>query len=82
MTRLIIAIEGGLVQAVCSDNPAFFSNVEVVTTDYDTEGADRDEISLVKQKDGTWAEAIVIERSVDQSTLPGEIEPATEDDAE
>ena len=50
---LAIHIEGGLVQAVFSNNPGNIAAKEIIILDYDTEGADGDEIILVPQCDGT-----------------------------
>jgi hypothetical protein len=40
-----ITLEGGLVQGVWSETPDALRNVRVVVVDYDTEGADEDEIT-------------------------------------
>ncbi len=40
MSKVIVQVIGGLVQAVFSTDP----EVEIVVLDYDTEGADEDEI--------------------------------------
>ena len=53
---LVIALEGGLVQAVVTDQSDLLGK-EVLVIDYDTEGADPDEISLIPQEDGSIAEA-------------------------
>ncbi len=45
--RIIVHLEGGLVQSVLSDVPA-----EYAVLDYDTEGADADEVFAVPQGDG------------------------------
>lgn len=38
-SRLIIVLEGGMVQSVVSDQPENFGDVEIMTLDYDTDGA-------------------------------------------
>jgi hypothetical protein len=52
--RLLVHLEGGLVQCVLSEHEP----CEVLIIDYDTEGADPDEISEIPQDDGTVAEAV------------------------
>jgi hypothetical protein len=47
---LAIVLEGGLVQDVLTANPKMFGDVVVI--DYDTEGADDDEITKVPQGKG------------------------------
>lgn len=54
-TVVVIVLEGGLVQAVCCAEPLPGLRFEVV--DYDTEGADPDEISPIPFIDGTTAGA-------------------------
>jgi hypothetical protein len=51
--RLLINLEGGLVQAVLSEHTAH----DVLVVDYDTEGADDDEITEIPQDGGGVAEA-------------------------
>ncbi len=46
--RILVHIEGGLVQSVSSD---VLQDVEVVVVDYDTEGCDADEIYSIPQSD-------------------------------
>ena len=43
--KIVVTVEGGVVQAVSSDNP---SGVVVYLLDFDTDGADPDEIVTVK----------------------------------
>jgi hypothetical protein len=50
--KVVVFIEGGLVQEVISDSPVNFAVV-----DYDIEGADDDDIADIPQGDGTTAEA-------------------------
>ena len=50
---LIIALEGGLVSSISTDNDelrALLNNEGVAVIDYDTEGADKDEIISVKSR--------------------------------
>lgn len=51
---IIVAIEGGLVNAVVADSP-----VELLTIDYDVDGADEDEIIPVPQDEGRVSDAII-----------------------
>lgn len=41
---LAVMVEGGLVQCVISNQPKFFDGIDVLVYDYDTEGADDDEL--------------------------------------
>ncbi len=41
MARIVVYVEGGIVQEIVSDTPG----IEVVKLDYDTEGADDDELT-------------------------------------
>ena len=67
---LIIVLQGGLVQDVVSDNPAFFDKVNITVIDYDTDNAEADDTVEVEQEDGSYGEAFVSERSVSQATIP------------
>lgn len=63
---LVIHLDGGMVQDVSSDNfklaNAFLNGIVVI--DYDHDGVEPSEITLVKQSDGEYSEAIVREESV------------------
>ena len=50
--KLAITMEGGIIQSAFSNTPIEFSVI-----DYDTDGADEDELSLVPQNDGRMEEA-------------------------
>ena len=52
--RILVVLEGGVVQAVVSDTPGL--DCEVVTIDYD---ADEDANALVRQPDGGLERALV-----------------------
>lgn len=54
---LSVVIEGGIVQAVISNDPDRFPIDEVVVIDYDTEGADAADIYDVPQPDGSTVQA-------------------------
>lgn len=49
--RLVVNMEGGLVQSVCA-NKVLLSPLEVYINDLDTEGADDEEVSVLKNKEG------------------------------
>jgi hypothetical protein len=53
MPKLFVTIEGGMVSCVCSHQPARFQGVEVVVVDYDTDDAKENELTLIRQKDGS-----------------------------
>ena len=55
---IVIAIEGGLVQSVSSDDPAEQGKA-VVVIDYDAEGADPEEIEKVPQGENETEDAVV-----------------------
>ena len=52
-----IIVEGGLVQRVVSNTPDLVP-IEVLVIDYDADGADPDEIIMVRQADGTDTPAV------------------------
>lgn len=62
--RIAIVIEGGLVCGLVSNRPDRLMHLEVMTLDYDTEGADEDELYLVEQDDQTWEPAVVVKHSI------------------
>jgi len=51
--KLAVVMKGGLIQSIVSDLPEQVLPLEVMVIDYDTDGADDDDISLVPQGDGT-----------------------------
>lgn len=55
---IYIALEGGIVQSVCTDEPDMIGK-RIVLVDYDTEGADESELTCVKQPDGELVLAFV-----------------------
>ena len=52
-----IILEGGLVQCIVSDRPGNIPPMNVIVLDYDTEGADEEELLQVPQKDGSVSTA-------------------------
>lgn len=67
--KIIIVLEGGLVSAVVSHDPAIVG-LEVAIIDYDTDGADETEITELAQADGDTAEAIVRGDVIEAATIP------------
>ena len=66
---IVITVEGGLVQGVSSDDPKLVGH-EVVVIDYDSEGADREEIEHVPQGKGETEEATISLREVGRLYKP------------
>lgn len=62
--RLAIVLDGGLVQGVVGENLP--SDLGVAIIDYDTEGLDDVDLALVRQSDGSDAEAYVTLSSIDR----------------
>ncbi|MNP09310.1 hypothetical protein D3C76_1014120 [compost metagenome] len=60
MSKIVIVLEGGLVQNIVAEEP-----VEVLVIDYDAEGADEDEITAVPQDNGGTADAVLSLREVE-----------------
>ena len=54
--KLAIIVEGGLVQGVVSDKPDMYP-LDIICIDYDTEGAEAEDLILVKQGKGGEVEA-------------------------
>ncbi|HEY6874194.1 MAG TPA: hypothetical protein VI298_15830 [Geobacteraceae bacterium] len=52
-----VILEGGLVQCVVSDRPNAIQPMNLMVLDYDTEGADEEELLQVPQKDGSVSTA-------------------------
>ncbi len=53
MAKIVVVMEGGLVQSVLSTEP-----VEVAIVDYDAEGADAEDLKSVPQGNGKVANAV------------------------
>jgi hypothetical protein len=60
---IVIAIEGGLVQSVSSDDPDLVGKAAMII-DYDAEGADPDEVERVPQGRGRTADATISSHEV------------------
>lgn len=56
---LVISMEGGLVTAVCTDQPERLKDFRVVVVDYDTDDADPKDLNDVIQADGSVSEAYI-----------------------
>jgi hypothetical protein len=54
---LAVLLEGGLVQAVVSDQPQAFPQLEVMVIDYDSMDSGKDELEMVPQADGSIKDA-------------------------
>lgn len=65
---IAVILEGGRVQCVVSDDPADFGK-EITVIDYDTEDASADELSVVPQDDGSYADAIVHKERVSEALI-------------
>lgn len=65
--RLVVVIEGGLVQAVVADRPDVAPVVAVI--DYDTEGFELEDLSHITQSDGCRAKALVVEHCVEPAAI-------------
>jgi hypothetical protein len=54
-TRVLVALDGGLVQGAVADRPG----VSIITVDYDCDGAAADEVFAIPQGDGTTSEGTI-----------------------
>jgi hypothetical protein len=66
--KIIVVIEGGIVQGVCTNDPALIG-VEYTTLDYDVEGSDQNERTDIEQSDGDVSEAIVGGGQIEELTV-------------
>lgn len=57
MANLIICMDGGLITDIITDDPAAFSNIQIRTLDYDTDGGDADNIVAIPQDSGRKEDA-------------------------
>ncbi len=65
--RLVVVLEGGIVQAVIANQPDAAPDVAVV--DYDTDGYEHDELRPITQSDGSQSLALVIEHFVEPTGI-------------
>jgi len=71
MSKIIVQVEGGLVQGAFLLKNSLFPNDKVdgvIVLDFDVEGADGDEITETRDKDGALLEAVIHEEDI--MTLP------------
>lgn len=67
-SKLAIVLEGGLVQTIVTEDESLIG-MAIDVIDYDTDGADDDEISPVQQSDGSYANAILNTFTVEKATI-------------
>lgn len=68
--RIAVILEGGLVQSVVTDRPNLLPpDLEVLVIDYDTDGADPDDLSHVPQSDGSLSAAIIHHPTLERATI-------------
>ncbi len=65
--RLVVVIEGGLVQTVVADRPEAAPAVAVI--DYDAEGFEPEDLRHITQSDGSKAKALVVEHCVESAAI-------------
>jgi hypothetical protein len=68
---LAIILDGGLVQAVVSDNPSAFAGVRTVIIDYDTDSLDPEDecLGIVVQEDESMTPAYIRLETIEQATI-------------
>jgi len=67
MSKIIVQLEGGLVQGAYLLKNSLFPNDKVegvIVVDFDTEGADADEITETRDKDRALLEAVIHEEDI------------------
>jgi hypothetical protein len=69
LKTVAIIIEGGLVQDIVSDDPAMFRDVDFLVIDYDTEGAEPEDVYDLAQPSGGTATAFVGWRGVTRARI-------------
>ena len=65
--QLVIVMEGGIVQAVITDQPEAAPAVAVI--DYDTDGYESEELCSITQSDGSESKALVVEHYVEPTRI-------------
>ncbi len=71
-SKLLIVIEGGIVQDIVSPDPELFRDVEVISIDYDTEGACPEDVFQIEQSEGDVSTAYCGWRDVTRVTIDHE----------
>ncbi|WP_419606790.1 hypothetical protein [Thiolapillus sp.] len=66
-SRLVIVMEGDMIQSIISDNPE--SAPEIAIVDYDTYGCESGELRDITQGDGSQSLAHVTERYVEEADI-------------
>ena len=66
---LFIVLEGGMITSICSDQPGQVDLHDIVTIDYDTDGADPEELGRVEQSDGEFEPAHVHHWGIEKVNL-------------
>jgi hypothetical protein len=64
-SRLVVVLEGGLVQSVISDDPTLAASCEIAVIDYDAENLDPEDITEIRQGDGSVSQAFVHRENID-----------------
>lgn len=65
-----IVIEGGLIQSVVTEHPEICKDLDIIQIDYDTEGADPEDLFEVPQdKAGRTETAFISEHAVEQENI-------------
>lgn len=67
--QLYVVIDGGLVSSICSPTPDALADLDVTVIDYDTDGAETEDLGKVKQDDGRLADAFVSEHAIERATI-------------
>ena len=66
--KLIVVLDGGLVQCIVGTGAMVGASVTVI--DYDTDGGDESEFTPVRQADGSETDAYVRTETVEAATIP------------
>ena len=64
--QLAVVMQGGLIQAIVSHQP---ENIEVLSIDYDTDGYDESDLTLVKQSDGNYSQAYCVNECIQEPVI-------------
>lgn len=66
---LAVVLEGGIVQSVVSDRPSEIDLFDLLVIDYDTDGADEQDLVGVTQRNGSVVEARVYSPDIERDTI-------------
>lgn len=78
--RLAVVLEGGIVQSVVGQNVP--DDIDLAIVDYDTDGADAEDLTPVRQANGSEASAIVSSPRIDDPVIDLDSVFADEKDAD